>query len=60
MRHLNHEHPTPNRVVAVFEGSAVSFDMASAATFEDLAERLSRLHDRHDGTLISVAVHFHA
>jgi hypothetical protein len=60
MRHLNHEPPAPNRVVAIFEGSAVSFDMAPAATFEDLAERLSYLHDRHEGTLISVAVRFHA
>jgi|GEM_PF-3975648 len=53
MQHLNSEHTTPNRVVAVLLASAVS-------TLEDLAERLPYLHDRHDGTLISVAVRLHA
>jgi hypothetical protein len=60
MRYLQSDRPVPNHVVAVFEGSAVSFDMAPAATLEDLAERLAFLHDRHDGTLISVAVRFRA
>ncbi len=60
MRRLARERPAPNRVVAVFDGSAVSFDMAPAATLEDLAERLAALDDRYDGTLISVAIRFHA
>jgi len=60
MRHLRSEHPAPNRVVALFEGAAVAFDVAPAATWEDLAERLAFFRDRRDGTLISVAVRFHA
>lgn len=56
MRHLHVERPPQNRVTAVFEASALSFELPPAATFEDLAERLADLGDRHDGTLISVDV----
>jgi hypothetical protein len=45
-----------NRVMALFEGSAISFDMAPATSLLDLAERLSGLGGRHDGALISVTV----
>jgi hypothetical protein len=60
MRHLNVERPEPNRVMAVFEASAFSFDLPPAATLEDLAEHLADLGGRDDGTLISVDVRVHS
>jgi hypothetical protein len=56
MQHLNIECPPRNRVTAVFEANALSFELPLAATLEDLAARLADLGDRHDGTLISVDV----
>jgi hypothetical protein len=49
-------HPTQNRVMAMFESSAAVFELPRAATLEDLAGRLARLSERHDGALISVDV----
>lgn len=56
MRHLDIERPAQNRVMAVFKAGALSFDIAPAATLEDLAERLADLRVRQDGGLISLAV----
>jgi hypothetical protein len=56
MQHLNIERQPQNGVMAMFDTSTLSFDIAPAATFEDLAERLARRRHRHDGALISVAV----
>jgi hypothetical protein len=50
------EHPTQNRVMAMFESSAAVFELPRAATLEDLAGRLAHLSERHDGALISVDV----
>ncbi len=50
------EHPTQNRVMAVFESSAAVFELPRAATLEHLAGRLAHLSERHDGALISVNV----
>ena len=50
------EHPTQNRVMAVFEASAAFFELPRAATREDLAGRLAHLSERHDGALMSVDV----
>jgi len=59
MRHLDIQNPTQNRVMAVFKAGALSFDIAPAATLEDLAERLADLRDWDDGSLVSVAVSVH-
>jgi len=56
VQHPNIECPPRNRVTAVFEASALSFELPPAATLEDLAASLADLGDRHDGTLISVDV----
>ena len=56
MRHPETERPIRNRVTAVFDDGALFFDLAPAATLEDLAARLARLHGRRRRALISVAV----
>ena len=56
MRHLPTERPARNRVTAVFDDGALVFDLAPAATLEDLAGRLAHLHGRRGRALISVAV----
>lgn len=49
--------PLPrNRVTAVFEASALSFELPLTATLEDLAARLADRGDHHDGPLVSVNV----
>jgi len=47
---------TENHVRAVFATSTSSFDMSRVATFEDLADRLSRLGEHHDGALTSISI----
>jgi mannose/cellobiose epimerase-like protein (N-acyl-D-glucosamine 2-epimerase family) len=56
MQRLRVERPTQNHVMAVFEASALSFELPQAATLEDLADRLAHLSERHGGALISVDV----
>lgn len=56
MRYLDVQRSTQNRVMAVFKDSAFCFDIAPAATLEDLVARLAHLRGRRDGALISVAV----
>ena len=56
MQRLRIERPTQNHVMAVFEDSALSFELPPAATLEDLADRLAHLSERHGGALISVDV----
>jgi hypothetical protein len=47
----------PHRVIAEFEGSAVSaFPLPREATFKDLAERLASLGRSHRGAPISIEV----
>jgi hypothetical protein len=50
------ERSTEKRVRAVFATSTSSFEMSRAATFADLADRLSRLGERHDGPLTSIRI----
>jgi hypothetical protein len=50
------DHATQNRVMALFDSSAVVFELPQAATLEDLAGRLAHLSEGHDGALISVDV----
>jgi len=40
------ERPTQKYILAVFEASALAFELPQAATLEDLANRLARLSDR--------------
>ena len=47
---------TENHVRAVFATSTSSFDMSRVATFEELADRLSRLGEHHDGPLTSISI----
>jgi hypothetical protein len=56
MRHLDVQRPAQSRVMAVFQDGAVSFDIAPAATLEELAARLARLRGRRSGALIGVAM----
>ena len=56
MQRLRTERPMQNHVRAVFEASALSFELPPAATLEDLAGRLARLSERYDGALIRVDV----
>lgn len=45
-----------SHVRAAFQTSTSSFDMSRLATFEDLADRLSRLGEHHDGPLTSICL----
>jgi hypothetical protein len=45
-----------NRVLAVFEAGAVSFELPRVATFEHLAERLGSLREQCGGALIRIDV----
>ena len=56
MSHLETGRPARNRVTAVFDDGALSFDLAPTATLADLAARLAHLHGRRERALISVAV----
>ena len=56
MRYPPIERATENHVRAVFATSTSSFDMSRVATFEDLADRLSRLGERHDGALTGISI----
>jgi hypothetical protein len=50
------ERLTQNRVMAVFERNALSFNLPRFATLEDLAGRLAHLSQRHGRALTSVSV----
>jgi hypothetical protein len=56
MEHPTAERPTPNHVRAVFDTSAVFFDLPRAATFEDLADRLYRLGVDRGSPLTSIDI----
>lgn len=56
MRFPPNETSTESHVRAVFATSTASFDMPRVATFEDLADRLSRLGEHHDGPLTSISI----
>ena len=56
MRTLHSKRPAQHRVIAEFEGSALSFALPPEATFEDLTSRLAVLGRPHRGAPISVEV----
>jgi hypothetical protein len=47
-----------NRVVALYAGSALSFDLSKTATFADLADRVDRLGEQHIGTPTAIYMKF--
>ena len=46
---MNKAAQKPNRVMAVFQDSRLSFDLARGATLAQLADRLGRLGEAHGG-----------
>jgi hypothetical protein len=55
-----HDESRPSRVTVAFEDSALSFMLLKDATFEDLADRLDGLRERHCGKPIAIEVKFAA
>ena len=60
MRTYSSDEPTPNQVMALFHGSALSFNLSKGATFADLADRLDSLGDRHTGSPMAIMMKFSA
>jgi hypothetical protein len=60
MLNTYHDESRPSRVTVAFEDSALSFMLSKDATFEDLADRLDRLGERHHGKPIAIEVKFAA
>ena len=56
MSHPQALSPKPSHIRAVFATSAAFFDLPRVATFEDLADRLCRIGERHAGPLTSVEI----
>jgi hypothetical protein len=56
MLNIYHDESRPSRVTVAFEDRALSFILSKDATFEDLADRLDRLGERHHGKPIAVEV----
>ena len=56
MLKIYHDESRPSRVTVAFEDSALSFMLSKDATFEDLADRLDRLGERHDGKPVAIEV----
>ena len=58
MLNIHHDESRPSRVTVAFEDGA--FMLSRDVTFEDLAERLDRLSERHYGKPIAIEVKFAA
>jgi hypothetical protein len=56
MQNLRNIRSPQHRVIAEFEGSALSFPLPREATFEELAARLAALGRSHRGAPISIEV----
>ena len=56
MLNIHHDESRPSRVTVAFEDGALSFMLSKDATFEDLAERLDRLAERHHGKPVAIEV----
>ena len=56
MLNIHHDESRPNRVTVAFEDGALSFMLSKDATFEDLADRLDRLGERHHGKPVIIEV----
>jgi hypothetical protein len=58
MQSTHREEMPANRVMALFADSALSFNLSKGATFEDLADRLDHLSDRHIGMPTAIYLKF--
>ena len=56
MLNIHHGESRPSRVTVAFEDGALSFMLSKDATFEDLADRLDRLGERHHGKPVAIQV----
>ena len=56
MLNIHHDEFRPSRVTVAFEDGALSFMLSKRATFEDLADRLDRLGERHHGKPVAIEV----
>ena len=56
MQDIHHDESRASRVRVAFEVGALSFMMSKDATFEDLADRLRDLDERHHGKPIAIEV----
>jgi hypothetical protein len=56
MHRISHQDRFKNRVTAVFEAGAFSFDVSEGATLGQLARRLAHLGRRHGEALTAVQV----
>jgi hypothetical protein len=56
MLNIHHDETWPSRVTVAFEDGAHSFMLSKGATFEDLADRLDRLGERHHGKPVAIEV----
>ena len=56
MLEMHHDVSRPSRVTVAFEDGALSCMLSNDATFEDLADRLDRLGERHYGKPVAIAV----
>jgi hypothetical protein len=56
MLNIHHDEGRRSRVTVAFEDSVLSFMLSEDATFEDLADRLDRLGERHHGKPTAINV----
>jgi len=58
MQNLNSTEFPPAQVMALYCGSALSFNLPNGATFADLADRLSEPGNRHTGSPTAIMLKF--
>jgi hypothetical protein len=56
MLNIHPDQSRPSRVTVAFEDGALSFMLSKDATFEDLADRLDRLGERHHRKPVAIEV----
>jgi hypothetical protein len=56
MLNIHNDGSSPCRVTVTFPDGALSFMLSEDATFEDLADRLDRLGERHHGKPVAIEV----
>jgi hypothetical protein len=56
MLNINKRGWSPSRVTVTFADGALSFMLSEEATFEDLADCLDRLGERHHGKPVAIEV----
>jgi hypothetical protein len=56
MLDIHHDESRPSRVRVAFKDGALSFMLSTGATFEDLADRLRDLDERHHGKAVAIEV----